>query len=859
MRKIQLALIAASMPMTAIGLVLSTSAAYARASEQRTYHLPAQSLAASLRDLAVASGRSIVAPAELISEKQAPALDGVYTVETAAKALLAGSGLRARPIADGFVIERAGAVAELDRGATAAATDIVVTGSRIRGAPVASPVISISQRQMRDEGQSSLGQVVRSLPQSFGGGQQPGLGLNVPGASGVDVGGASSINLRGLGSDATLTLLNGRRLSYSGSRQSIDVSAVPFNIIERIEIVPDGASAIYGSDAVAGVANIILKRDYQGFEARGALGGSTDGGYFTQSYGALAGRTWSTGGFALAYQYDANTLIDSADRSYARTRSPGLTLYPSLKNHSVLLTGHQAVGDLTFAIDVLYNRRREFSAYPLDISGDLSLTRGETAASTMAYAIAPSIDWSVGDRWHLSLAGSYAEDHANFVSDTYVGPALDSRTKGCYCNKGQSAEFSATGPLATLPGGDLRTALGVGYRNNDFNFFAGVGNSQNIERAQASRYAYAELSLPVVSAAMAIRGIVRLSLTSAVRYERYPGFGSVATPKFGLIYAPDDTFELRGSWGQSFRAPTLRQQYQPKAVSILRPSALGGSGFPAGSAVAYASGGNPALRPEQATSWSATLAIHPPALGGAKLEISYFDTVYQDRIVTPIALRSQALTNPIYRDYVTLHPTVAQVTALVASANSFFNQSGAPYDPATVLAVADASNVNAGRQHIHGIDALLSYELPIGGGDKAIALTANASYLTSDQRIADAQPMTTLAGNIFNPPHFRARGSASWRDGGFTLTGTISYIGGINDIRRTPTVAIPGMTPIDLTARYRTGRTGLLGGFDIALSVQNLFNEKPGTIIGQFYEAPYDSTNYSPVGRYISLSIAKSW
>lgn len=859
MRKIQLALIAASMPVTAIGLVLSAPTAYARDSEQRSYHLPAQSLAASLRDLAVASGRSIVAPAELISEKQAPALDGDYTVETAAKALLAGSGLRARPIADGFVIERAGAVAELDRGATAAATDIVVTGSRIRGAPVASPVISISQRQMRDEGQSSLGQVVRSLPQSFGGGQQPGLGLNVPGASGVDVGGASSINLRGLGSDATLTLLNGRRLSYSGSRQSIDVSAIPFNIIERIEIVPDGASAIYGSDAVAGVANIILKRDYQGFEARGALGGATDGGYFTQSSGALAGRTWSTGGFALAYQYDANTSIDSADRSYARTRSPGLTLYPSLKNHSVLLTGHQAVGDLTFAIDVLYNRRREFSAYPLDISGDLSLTRGETAASTMAYAIAPSIDWSVGDRWHLSLAGSYAEDHANFVSDTYVGPALDSRTKGCYCNKGQSAEFSATGPLATLPGGDLRTALGVGYRNNDFNFFAGAGNSQNIERAQASRYAYAELNLPVVSAAMAIRGIVRLSLTSAVRYERYPGFGSVATPKFGLIYAPDDTFELRGSWGQSFRAPTLRQQYQPKAVSILRPSALGGSGFPAGSAVAYASGGNPALRPERATSWSATLAIHPPALGGARLEISYFDTVYQDRIVTPIALRSQALTNPIYRDSVTLHPTVAQVTGLVASANSFFNQSGAPYDPATVLAVADASNVNAGRQHIHGIDALLSYELPIGGGDKAIALTANASYLTSDQRIADAQPMTTLAGNIFNPPHFRARGSASWRDGGFTLTGTISYIGGINDIRRTPTVAIPGMTPIDLTARYRTGRTGLLGGFDIALSVQNLFNEKPGTIIGQFYEAPYDSTNYSPVGRYISLSIAKSW
>ena len=138
--------------------------------------------------------------------------------------------------------------------------DIVVTGSRLRGAAIASPVVRIGQEDIRDSGQAGLGDVVRRIPQSFGGGQNPGIGMNVPDASGVDVGGGSSINLRGLGSDATLTLLNGRRLAYTAVRQSVDVSGIPVSAVDRIEVVPDGASAIYGSDAVAGVANIILRR-----------------------------------------------------------------------------------------------------------------------------------------------------------------------------------------------------------------------------------------------------------------------------------------------------------------------------------------------------------------------------------------------------------------------------------------------------------------------------------------------------------------------------------------------------------------------------------------------------------------------
>ncbi len=853
-------------------LLLSTAAVFtsgswtppacAQDASDRDYSLPVQPLADTIRAIARTSGTNILAAGSALEGKQAPALSGRYPVAQALALVLRGSELHARATPSGLFIEPDGSTGQdaapgpIPNGEST----IVVTGTRIRGAPVASPVITLSETRIRDAGQASLGEVVRSIPQSFGGGQQPGIGFNVPGANGVDVGGASSINLRGLGSDATLTLLNGHRVAYSSSRQSIDVSTIPLSIVDRLEIVPDGASAIYGSDAVAGVANIILKRDYQGLETRARLGASTDGGDFTQQYGALGGARWSSGGFALAYEFNRNTQIKSSQRSYARDATPGLTLFPAIESHNVVLTGHQALGDsLTLSLDALYGRRTEFSVFPLAVGGDLVATHGETAANATSFAVAPALDWAIGADWHAGLAGTLAEDRTHFRSDNYTGTNLDFRSAGCYCNKAQSVELSASGSLTTLPGGDVKTAFGAGYRNNDFKLFAGAGNAQNISRSQDSRYAYVEISLPIVAPAMAIAGIDRLNLTGAVRYERYPGIGDVATPKFGLIYAPSPSFDFRASWGKSFRAPTLRQQYQPKTVILFRPAALGGTGYPAGSAAAFVQGGNPALKPERATSWSATLALHPPALPGARLELSYFDTVYRDRIVTPIALRSQALIDPIYRDYITLNPSPAQVAALVAGAGAFINASGAPYNPATVLAIADTSNVNAGRQRIHGVDALFDYHRDLGGPDSSFDLTANASYLTSDQRITQAQPTTRLAGNIFNPPHFRARGGASWRDRGLTLTAELNYAGGVADNRTATIVRVASMTTLDLVARYRTNGSGLLGGLDLTLGVQNLFNDKPDAIAGLYLEAPYDSTNYSPVGCFVSLSIAKRW
>ncbi|WP_252733703.1 TonB-dependent receptor plug domain-containing protein [Pseudoalteromonas sp. C2R02] len=142
---------------------------------------------------------------------------------------------------------------------------IEVTGSRIKQVDIenSSPVTVISAADMSLSGEPTVADVLNNLSaNSFG---------SWSGVSGYGSGSAASsnINLRGLGSDATLVLLDGRRMP--GTSSSSDTSIIPMSIVERIEILRDGASAVYGSSAVAGVINIITKKDFEGVAAQSSI------------------------------------------------------------------------------------------------------------------------------------------------------------------------------------------------------------------------------------------------------------------------------------------------------------------------------------------------------------------------------------------------------------------------------------------------------------------------------------------------------------------------------------------------------------------------------------------------------------
>ncbi len=151
---------------------------------------------------------------------------------------------------------------------------VEVTGSRIKriDSETASPVQVITRDQIERSGATTITDVLRNVPASNTGGfSESAVASFTPGAGGV--------SLRGLGAQATLILINGRRVApfgfASGGQQTfVDVNSIPLDAVERIETLLDGASAVYGSDAIAGVVNIILRKDFNGFTASASFGQS---------------------------------------------------------------------------------------------------------------------------------------------------------------------------------------------------------------------------------------------------------------------------------------------------------------------------------------------------------------------------------------------------------------------------------------------------------------------------------------------------------------------------------------------------------------------------------------------------------
>lgn len=136
---------------------------------------------------------------------------------------------------------------------------IQVTGSRIRSANAmsTSPIATIGELEIKQQQQPEVERIIRSLPASL-----PGDGSNVNNGSG----GAATINLRGLGRNRNLVLMNGKRLVPFNTDGEVDTSSIPTALIERIDLVTGGASAVYGSDAISGAVNVVLKNDFEGVE-----------------------------------------------------------------------------------------------------------------------------------------------------------------------------------------------------------------------------------------------------------------------------------------------------------------------------------------------------------------------------------------------------------------------------------------------------------------------------------------------------------------------------------------------------------------------------------------------------------------
>ncbi len=192
--------------------------------------------------------------------------------------------------------------------------ELVVTGSRIKGMDLTSsaPVTVLTRAEIDAAGLTSIGDILQHLPSQSG-------AANTQSNNGGD--GSTRVSLRGLGASRTLVLLNGRRYvpGGSGANSSVDLNSIPAAVIERVEVLKDGASAVYGSDAIGGVINIITKADYDGVDGSIYYGMTGDGKAETLDISVTTGHRTKKGHILFSAGYHKQKPLWTSDRDFSKT------------------------------------------------------------------------------------------------------------------------------------------------------------------------------------------------------------------------------------------------------------------------------------------------------------------------------------------------------------------------------------------------------------------------------------------------------------------------------------------------------------------------------------------------------------
>ena len=849
---------------------------------------------------------------------------------------------------------------------------VIVTGSRLRGVaePVGSPVFDIGREDIEESTVTTVDKLIQQTPQI--------LDLGVSESSRAQNGGAGNIvygagiNLRGLGPYATLVLIDGHRAVSNG--RSIDPSFLPSLGLERIEVLADGASAVYGSDAVAGVVNLIPRRYVEGGQIYGRYG--IGDAYDEKQLGAAWGTIWEGGQLHLAYEYGFRSNLNGADRDFFRAdqRSQGGTDYrPTQCNPgNIVISGVSyaiPAGGVTAAnraslLPATSNRcetlalqdllpEQEYNSYAATFNQELTPwlelvadgfhtqrdfrrivapgTANLTVPSTNAFFVAPpgltptsqTVQYNFGNDfpgnatsgfaknleltvglvaklpgdWRGEALATYGENLDN--SESYFGvnnaalnsalasanPATafdpfglnrtsDTVRTGIFNqiflaptnNEFLGYEARFDGPLFQLPGGAVR--LAVGYERQEASTHLGLarGNPgtpiafRNFDRTVDS--VYAELFVPFVGPSNAMPGIRRLELNVAGRQDTYSDVGRTTNPKIGVNWAPLDDLTFRASYGTSLRAPIFAELYGNSSALFVQAYSDPTANNASVQGVAL-SGGNTALQPEEATTYSAGFDWEPSQIPGLKFGLGYFDIEYEGQITAYLSdltiLRNEsqfAGTGIILRG--------AAAAQRVADLRAAGTPIGAGVLPGTVTLFVDGRPQNLGVSLMQGVDFNAEYGFAFMGGD--LDLGIDGTYLTKfDLAITPNGVMLDKNDKIFNPLDFKMRARASWTSGAIRLNAAINRVGEYTNDLVTPGQTVDAWTSVDVGIAITPGDEMahfLDGGFTVGLDVRNLLDEEPPYV----NLAPnvngsggFDATASNPVGRVIGVSLRKKW
>ena len=859
--------------------------------------------------------------------------------------------------------------------------EIVVSGTQIRGvAPVGSTIISVDRKSFEQSGVTTTNDILRQVPQVASLGPGEATTGPVVSNSNLDTSKANSVNLRGIGPQATLSLLDGRRVPPGGTgAQLFDPSSIPTIALARIEVVADGASATYGSDAVAGVVNFILRRDVEGLEASARYTGAAD--YRSQQFGVIAGHHWDTGSVMVAGEYTHNTQLLESQRAnffscdqtpYGFTNncagtapSPGnlifgTTVYglpagngtgvtaaqlsptrnviqtylgqgsiPEQKRYSLVTSARQEIGPVTLWTEGYFTRRDGFyyggipsfntsvpSTNPNFVYVPGQSTTTENVQYNLlndygyvpqrvyqeAYQVAVGADVKLFGDFALTAYYEY-NDNTEYllrygqINANLLKTALACTTPGiCFNPYGSGGSYNAAaeasflgyvnqnaffhgnlvnakvdGTIVHLPGGDLKIAVGgefhhdALYNHSTNNVNAGalslntILTNANTEDSRNVTSGYAEVIVPIFSDENGMPGLRKLTLNVAGRYDHYSDFGGTTNPKVGVNYAPIDGLTFRGSYGTSFRAPTVSDINPLSTASVLASTTIAGPGRN----VLIFVGGNNTLRPETATTWSAGVDFKPHVLPGLTGSFNYYNIHYRNIIDTP-GNSSAVFGNPaLYAPFLTLNPTQAQINAITSlpyyATVTTFGPAGATQG--NIYAIVDGRRTNVGALKTDGVDFVVNYQFGSGIGSWNVGATGTYAFRYLYQLVPGAAFIERINQATY-PLKFRARGQIGWADGPVDVNAFVNYTNSYSAVALvspTQNERVASYTTIDATVGYTfQAQSGPLHGFRVAVSGINLFDRAPPLALVSTAQE-YDSGAANILGRQVSINIRKKF
>ncbi|WP_129779477.1 TonB-dependent receptor [Peristeroidobacter soli] len=853
------------------------------------FEIPSQALGDALQAFARASRQQLSFDSAVVSGRTSTALLGEFTAEEAIRRLLEGSGLEFRRGSQGVWLiapERREESAEGRNSARIQLEEIVVTGTNIRGATeVAAPSITVTREDLDKTGYSSIEGLLDDLPQnfaaiSFDGAQALESASRVAQRNGVDR--ASGIDLRGLGAESTLTLVNGTRRAGSIDGRVVDVSVIPLSAIERVEIVTGGRSAIYGSDAVAGVVNLVTRRSFEGAETQVVYGSPTGfGGGEKLQLSQIAGTSGARGSIVAAYDYQRDEPLDLVDTGLVMspnalgTFTRRLDLIPDMTRHSGFLSGRIAATDrIELYGDVLYANKEFESITRTFRTGSPADTTDATSGTSKQLGGSLGMKADLPGQWQLNLSGttSFAKNDFTEAFD-YHTPTLSLVSVQNWFREAKMTSLSsvASGPLGTFGAVTPQMAIGVERRDESFYFTADGDLIRDSERRVNS--AFAEVLVPLVSDGGV--GLRRLELSVAGRYDDYEDVGSTFNPQLGVIWGVSDQVTVRGAYSTAFRAPSLFEQTGfAYGLLTMRPDPAVPGGL---SPMLELTGTNSQLGPEEAETWSLGLDYQPSFAPSFKASLSYFEIEYEDRLDSPafsFTERETALINESrFPGLVIRNPSAAQVTQFLNSITdlglSIDPNVTTPFDPnsqdlLTVfpnLVLFDDRADNIATETLRGLDLSIDGSRVTGIGTLSFGL--NATYtLEHERNVTPTSPTFSLINQVGKPMDFRLRASFGWTRAAYGAYAQINYLDGYENAMSAAHPKMDSWTTVDLTLRFdgsRVANTGWLNGFSAALSISNLLDTDPPEFYGSYYGLRYDSTNANPLGRNASLRLVKRW